>query len=202
MKLYDYQPFPHPRRVRMFLAEKGIDIPVEQIDVMAGEHKSDSYLSKNPEGLVPLLELDNGQYIGETVAISRYFEASQPEPALMGDAAEDQAVVEMWHRKVESGLFNAFINYFHHATDGLGDDRYRNKEWGEYNKTVALKTMEKLDSQLTNHRFIAGDNFTIADITAVCGIDLGNMLEIQIPDQLTNLKRWYEEVNQRDSAKA
>ena len=202
MKLYDYQPFPHPRRVRMFLAEKGIDIPVEQIDVMAGEHKSDSYLAKNPEGLVPLLELDNGDYISETVAISRYFETIQPQPALMGEDAEDKAIVEMWHRIVESGLFNAIIHYFHHATDGLGDRRYRNKQWGEHNKAVALDTMEKLDKHLANSRFIAGEIFTIADITAICGIDLGKLLEITIPAELNNLRRWYDELNQRDSAKA
>ena len=202
MKLYDYQPFPHPRRVRMFLAEKGITIPVEQVDVMAGEHRSAEYLGKNPEGLVPLLELDNGEYVTETVAISRYFEETQPQPALMGSGPEDKARTEMWHRRVEGGLFNALITYFHHATEGLGDERYRNREWGEQNKTIALNTMKKLDERLAESKFIAGDVFTIADITAVCGIDLGNMLEITIPDELVNLKRWYDEVSQRPSAKA
>ena len=199
---YDYQPFPHPRRVRMFLAEKGITIPVEQVDVMAGEHRSPEYLGKNPEGLVPLLELDNGEYVTETVAISRYFEETQPQPALMGSGPEDKARTEMWHRRVESGLFNALITYFHHATEGLGDERYRNKEWGEQNKTIALNTMKKLNERLAESKFIAGDVFTIADITAVCGIDLGNMLENTIPDELVNLKRWYDEVSQRPSAKA
>ena len=202
MKLYDYQPFPHPRRVRMFLAEKGISIPVEQVDVMAGEHRSPEYLSKNPEGLVPLLELDNGEFVTETVAISRYFEETQPQPALIGSGPEDKARTEMWHRRVESGLFNALITYFHHATEGLGDERYRNKDWGEQNRTIALNTMKKLDARLAESRFIAGDEFTIADITAVCGIDLGNMLEIAIPDELVNLKRWYDDVSQRPSAKA
>ena len=143
MKLYDYQPFPHPRRVRMFLAEKGITIPVEQVDVMAGEHRSAEYLDKNPEGLVPLLELDNGEYVTETVAISRYFEETQPEPALMGSGPEDKARTEMWHRRVESGLFNALITYFHHATEGLGDERYRNREWGEQNKNDRAQHIEK-----------------------------------------------------------
>ncbi len=202
MKLYDYKPFPHPRRVRMFLAEKGIDISVEQIDVMAGEHRSEEYLNKNPEGLVPLLELDNGDYISETVAISRYFEEKQPEPALMGTNPEDKAKVEMWHRRVESTLFNPFITYFHHATDGLGDTRYRNKDWGEQNKKIAVGMMKKLDEQLAKTKFIAGDSLTIADITAVCGIDLGSMLNIPIPDEYKNLKRWHDEVSQRQSAAA
>ncbi len=202
MKLYDYQPFPHPRRVRMFLAEKNIEVPTEQIDVMKGEHRSAEYLEKNPEGLVPLLELDDGEFITETMAISRYFEATQPQPTLMGTDAISQARVEMWHRRVESGLFNTLVTFFHHATDGLGDDRYRNKDWGEHNKSVALTMMKTLDARLADSQFITGDEFTVVDITAVCGIDLGKMLGIDIPYELQHLKRWYQEVNQRPSAKA
>ena len=93
--LYEYEAFPSPRRVRMFLAEKGINIPCEQIDVPAGEHRSPEYLSKNPDGVVPLLELDNGDYISETVAISRYFEENYPQVPLMGRTAEEKALIEM-----------------------------------------------------------------------------------------------------------
>ena len=132
MKLYEYKAFPSPRRVRMFLAEKGINIPCEQIDVPAGEHRSPDYLSKNPDGVVPLLELDRGDYISETVAISRHFEENNPQIPLMGTTAEEKAAIEMWQRRVENSLFNTVATYFHHATEGLGEpDRYRNREWGE-----------------------------------------------------------------------
>ena len=108
MKIYEYQAFPNPRRVRMFLAEKGIDgITFEQVNVPEGEHRTDAFKAKNPSATVPLLELDDGAYIGETTAISRYFETVHPEPALMGRTAKEQATIDMWQRPVEGGLMNA-----------------------------------------------------------------------------------------------
>lgn len=203
MKLYEYQAFPNPRRVRMFLAEKGIDLPREQVDVPAGEHLSPEFLSKNPDGLVPLLELDNGEYISETVAISRYFEERHPQTPLMGKTAQEKAAIEMWQRRIESSLFNTVSTYFHHATDGLGEtDRYRNKEWGEKNREMVTQAMVKLNEQLAGNTFIAGDTFSIADITALCAIDFANAVNIGIPEQCTHLKNWHDNVNSRESAAA
>ncbi|MCH8261681.1 MAG: glutathione S-transferase [Proteobacteria bacterium] len=203
MKLYEYESFPSPRRVRMFLAEKGINIPCEQIDVPAGEHRSPEYLSKNPDGVVPLLELDNGEYISETVAISRYFEEKSPQIPLMGITAEEKARIEMWQRRVENSLANTVATYFHHATEGLGEpDRYRNKEWGEKNREKAISAMKQLEIQLAENKFIAGDKFSIVDITALCSIDFATAVNIPIPDECRNLKRWYAEVSQRQSATA
>ena len=203
MKLYEYEPYPSPRRVRMFLAEKGINIPCVQVDVPAGEHRSPEFLSKNPDGVVPLLELDNGNFISETVAISRYFEENYPQPALMGSTAEEKAAVEMWQRRVENSLANTVATYFHHATEGLGEpDRYRNKEWGEKNREKAISAMRQLEIQLAKNKFIVGDKFSIADITALCAIDFAAAVNIPIPDECRHLKRWYLEVNQRQSAAA
>ncbi len=203
MKLYEYESFPSPRRVRMFLAEKGINIPCEQIDVPAGEHRSPEYLSKNPDGVVPLLELDNGDYISETVAISRYFEENYPQMPLMGRTAEEKALIEMWQRRVENSLTNTVATYFHHATEGLGEpDRYRNREWGEKNKEKASSTMKQLNNQLAENKYIAGDKFSIADITALCAIDFAAAVNISIPDKCHHLTRWYSEVSQRQSAAA
>ena len=144
MKLYEYEAFPSPRRVRIFLAEKDIEIPREQIDVPAGEHRTAEFLNKNPDGTVPVLELDNGEYISETLAISRFFEEKFPQHPLMGNTAEEKAVIEMWQRRVEHSLANAVATYFHHGTEGLGEaDRFRNKEWGEKNKETALKAMQR-----------------------------------------------------------
>ena len=203
MKLYEYEPYPSPRRVRMFLAEKGINIPCVQVDVPAGEHRSPEYLNKNPDGVVPLLELDNGEYISETVAISRYFEENNPQTPLMGTTAEEKARIEMWQRRVENSLFNTVATYFHHATDGLGEpDRYRNKEWGEENRGKAISAMKQLNSQLGGNKFIVDDKFSIADITAFCAIDFATAVNIPIPDECHHLKRWYAEVSQRQSAAA
>ena len=203
MKLYEYEPYPSPRRVRMFLAEKGINIPCVQVDVPAGEHRSPEFLSKNPDGVVPLLELDNGNFISETVAISRYFEENYPQPALMGSTAEEKAAVEMWQRRVENSLANTVATYFHHATEGLGEpDRYRNKEWGEKNREKAISAMRQLEIQLAKNKFIVGDKFSIADITALCAIDFAAAVNIPIPDECRHLKRWYAEVSQRQSAAA
>ena len=203
MKLYEYEPYPSPRRVRMFLAEKGINIPCIQVDVPAGEHRSPEYLNKNPDGVVPLLELDNGEYISETVAISRYFEENNPQTPLMGTTAEKKARIEMWQRRVENSLFNTVATYFHHATDGLGEpDRYRNKEWGEENRGKAISAMKQLNSQLGGNKFIVEDKFSIVDITAFCAIDFATAVNIPIPDECHHLKRWYAEVSQRQSAAA
>ncbi len=203
MKLYEYKPYPSPRRVRMFLAEKGINIPCEQVDVPAGEHRSADYLSKNPDGVVPLLELDNGEYISETVAISRYFEENNPQTPLMGTTAEEKAAIEMWQRRVENSLTNTVATYFHHATEGLGEaDRYRNEEWGEKNREKAISAMRQLNHQLAENKYFVGDTFSIADITALCAIDFAAAVNIPIPDEYHHLKRWYAEVSQRKSASA
>ncbi|MCK5669055.1 MAG: glutathione S-transferase, partial [Gammaproteobacteria bacterium] len=196
MKLYEYESFPSPRRVRMFLAEKGINIPCEQIDVPAGEHRSPEYLSKNPDGVVPLLELDSGDYISETVAISRYFEENNPQMPLMGRTAEEKALIEMWQRRVENSLTNTVHPYFHHATEGLGEpDRYRNREWGEKNREKAISAMKQLNNQLAENIFIVGDKFSIVDITTLCAIDFAAAVNISIPDECHHLTHWYSEVS-------
>ena len=204
MKIYEYRAFPNPRRVRMFLAEKGIDgITFEQVNVPEGEHRTDAFKAKNPSATVPLLELDDGAYIGETTAISRYFETAHPEPALMGRAPKEQAAIDMWQRRVEDGLMNAVGAYFHHATPGLGKiELYQNKEWGEKNRERAIATMHWLDQELADRQFIAGERFSIADITALCGIDYARFCGIGIPAAYTNLQRWYDQVSSRPSAGA
>lgn len=203
MKLYEYEAFPSPRRVRIFLAEKGIDIPREQVDIPAGEHRTAEFLKKNPDGTVPVLELDNGEYISETLAISRFFEEKYPRLPLMGSTAEEKAAIEMWQRRVEHSLANALASYFHHATDGLGEpDRFRNKEWGKKNIATALKAMQQLNDQLSENNFIAGDSFSIADITALCAIDFAAEINVLMPDDFQHLKHWYAAVSQRQSAAA
>ena len=121
----------------------------------------------------------------------------------MGTTTEEKVVIEMWQRRIENSLTNTVATYFHHATDGLGEpDRYRNKEWGEKNREKAIKAMEQLNSQLAENKFVAGDSFSIADITALCAIDFAADVNIPVPDECYHLKRWYAEVSQRQSAAA
>lgn len=203
MKLYDFAPFPNPRRVRMFLAEKGVEVPIEQINVLKGEHRTDTYKAKNPNATVPCLGLDDDSYISGCVAISRYFEATNPKPALMGGTPAEQANVSMWQRRVEEGLMDASVAYFHHATPGLGElELYQNKDWGMKNHERTIATVKTLDAELADKKFIAGDDFSIADITALCAIDFAVFAEIVSVDDYPNVKRWHDDVSARDSAKA
>jgi glutathione S-transferase len=136
MKLYDCKGAVNPRRVDIFLAEKGIDIDRVRVDVFKGEHRSEEFRILNPSCAVPFLELDDGVVISESAAISRYFEEQKPQPPLMGETPQEQACISMWQRRVEDGLLYAAQHFFHHATPGLGEpDRYRNADWGQANKT-------------------------------------------------------------------
>lgn len=203
MKLYDAKALPNPRRVRIFLAEKGVNLPFEEVDVLNGENRKPEFLKRNPDATVPLLELADGNYLSETIAISRYFEELYPDKPLMGAGAEEKAAVEMWQRRVEHSLLNTLIAYFHHATEGFGDKaRYRNKEWGLHNRERFLASLDLFDMQLGTNSFIAGENYSIADITALCAIDLAKALHIDIPEKHEHLNAWYIRVSQRESAAA
>lgn len=204
MKIYEFNAFPSPRRVRMFLAEKGInDMQYVPVDVLGGDARGEAFLSKNPLGEVPVLELDDGTYISETTAISRFFEELKPAPALFGTTPHEKAMVEMWQSRLETGLMGAISTYYHHATPGFGPmEAYQNKEWGEKSLDRARATMRLLDAQLDGRTFIAGDAFSIADITALCAIDFAKACEIEIPSELSNLRAWYDRMSNRDSASA
>jgi glutathione S-transferase len=203
MKLYDCKGAVNPRRVDIFLAEKGIEIDRVQVNVFGGEHRSDKSRKLNPSCAVPFLELDDGVVISESTAISRYIEGQQPQPPLMGKTPQEQAYISMWQRRVEDGLLYAAQHYFHHATPGLGEpDRYRNADWGEANKQRAIETMRWLDKELATRPFIAGEAFTIVDITALCGIDFAHSLGVSMPSDCGALNEWHARVSARSSAKA
>jgi len=203
MKLYGCKGAVNPRRIDIFLAEKGIGIEEINIDVFGGEHRNEKFSKMNPSCAVPFLELDNGEVISESAAISRYFEETKPEPALMGTTAEERARISMWQRRVEEGLLYAAQHYFHHATPGLGEsDRYRNASWGEMNKARAVETMRWLDRELATRPFIAGEAFSVVDITALCAIDFAGKLGIAVPEDCENLAAWHAHVSARPSVQA
>lgn len=204
MKVYEYKAFPNPWRVRIALAEKGLTEQVEfvQVDVPQGEHKQPAFLAKNPAGAVPLLELDDGTYIAECTAITEYFDHLTGEPTLTGKTAMERAVIHMTQRRVEANLLDAIAHYFHHATPGLGFEAYQIREWGKKQKEQAIATLHRLDRGLATQPYIAGDRFTVADITALAGLAFGGFCQITIPETATYLKAWHDRMQQRPSFSA
>jgi glutathione S-transferase len=203
MKLYDAGRAPNPRRTRIFLAEKGINVPSEQVDMMAKEHKTPQYTAINPLQRMPALELDDGTVISESIAICRYFEAVQPEPPLFGVGAKEIAEVEMWNRRCELNLMFPVAQVFRHSHPAMKDlEVPQVAEWGEANRPKVADFLKILDTQLKTHRFVAGDKFSVADITALCAVDFMKPSKIPMPEGLDNLQRWHAEVSARPSARA
>lgn len=202
MKIYDFKLAPNPRRVRIFLAEKGISVPLEEIDILKSVNRQPEFLRKNPLGGIPLLELDDGRFIAESVAICRYFEELHPEPALFGSGAFERATVEMWNRRIELALFVPVGMVWAHLHELTRTRIKQIPELGEQQREVVEGRYRWLNRELAERPFVAGDKYSIADITALCAIDFAafNKLSIQ-PDQ-KNLARWHQAVSSRPSATA
>jgi glutathione S-transferase len=203
MKIIQTARAPNPRRVRIFLAEKGIRIDFEEHDMMAEAFKTPQFTLLNPWQRVPLLVLDDGRTIAESVAICRYFEELQPDPPLFGADAYGKAAVEMWNRRVELGLLAAVAHAFRHLHPKMAHlEIPQISAWGEANKDKAAAELARLDAALATSRFIAGDTFSIADITLLVAVDFMKPSKLPFPDRFTNIVRWYGEVSLRPSAKA
>jgi glutathione S-transferase len=202
MKIYETKTAPTPRRVRIFLAEKDIEMEYVQVDLAKGENLSPEMRAKNPIGKVPVLELDDGTCIGESDAICLYFEALQPQPALMGETPKEKGVIAMWQRQIEMCLFNQIGMCFQHTTGYFKDRMTPVPEFGRVSGKNASQYLNVLDKRLADNEFMAGDKFSIADITGLCAVDFGRVVDIRITDKQTNLMRWYEQISGRLSAKA
>jgi len=203
MKIIETRQAPNPRRVRIFLAEKGIEIEYEEISIMSGDQRSEAFSAINPMQRVPVLVLDDGTTIAETVAICRYFEELQPEPVLMGEGALGKATVEMWQRRMENDLFWTVGSYFRHTHPRaivLEDPQVA--QWGDINKGRAMDFLKILDAHLADKPFVAGDTISIADITGLCAIDFMKPAQLELPAEHTNVARWYGELAARPSAQA
>lgn len=201
LKLYSYPRAPNPRRVLIFLAEKGISVPVETVDIMQRANRQPPFLAKNPLGGIPVLELDDGDCIAESVAICRYFEELQPEPPLFGSGARQRAEVEMWNRRVELGLLNAIGMVWAHGSPLTAQIVKQIPENVAPSRARADAFFELLDGALGKRPFLAGERFSIADISALCAIDFGRtFVEVAPNPALANLARWHREVSARPSA--
>jgi len=203
MKIYDFALAPNPRRLRIFVAEKGLKIPTEQVDLFTGKNRTPEMLAKNPAGGLPLLELDDGSHLAESVAICRYLEGLHPQPNLMGKDSREQSFIEMWNRRIELGLFGAAGRAFQHTNELFKARLKQMPEYGETQRDATKQQLQLLDAQIGNKPFIAGDRFTIADITALVAVDFATqMAGVPLDPALKNLARWHQSVSSRPSAKA
>ena len=203
MRIIETRTAPNPRRVRIFLAEKGIEVPFDDIDIMQEAARAPAFTALNPMQRVPVLILDDGTAISETVAICRYFEEMQPEPALFGRGPAGRATVEMWNRRMELGLFGAIAHAFRHLNPKMSHlEVPQVTAWGEINKDKARSMLALLDEALKDRPFIAGEDYSIADITALVAVDFMKPARIEMPPGLENVMRWHRAVSERPSAQA
>jgi glutathione S-transferase len=209
MKLYDYARAPNPRRVRMFLSEKGIAVPTVQVDLRANAQFAPEFRAVNPDCTVPVLELDDGTRLADVMAICVYFEVSQPEPALMGSGPLGSATVAAWQRQVERDGFFAVAEALRNSSPAFKGRALPGAE--DYEQIPALvergrarvgKFFQMLDTRLAAHEFVAGEQFSIADITAVVAVDFARWIRLTVPEDLSHLRRWHAEISARPSAKA
>ncbi|MBB4199675.1 glutathione S-transferase [Rhodoblastus sphagnicola] len=203
MKLYDSPHAPNPRRVRIFLAEKGVSLPMVSVDLGRLEQKGAEFSAVNPLRRTPALELDSGEILTESVAICRYFEELYPQPPLFGRDALERARVEMWQRRIEFEFLAPIIHAFRHSHPAMREmEQPQIAEWAEANKPRAERFARFLDAELAQRRYIAGDVFTIADITALVAADFARPARIAFADDLGHFARWRAEVSSRPSAAA
>lgn len=204
MKLYSaLNPAPNPRRVRIFLAEKGLSIPIENLSIRDRAHKAPEFKQKNSLGQLPTLELDDGTCISESVAICRYLEALHPTPPLFGATPVESAQVDMWIRRIEFTLMNPIAAVWVHTHPFTARLGTQHKEYGESNRERVAGAMRWLDRELEGHEFVGGSKtFTMADIIALTTIDFAKFVGMEMPDDVANLRAWHARVSVRASAAA
>lgn len=209
MKLYDCKTAPSPRRVRVYLSEKNIELETIQVDLTSGEQFGEAFRRVNPDCVVPVLELDDGTCISEVLAICSYLEALQPQPAMFGESPEEHAAVLMWNAKVEQQGLWPMADAFRNSAKGLvdkalpGPDAYAQiPELAERGRQRVARFHRRLDERLADSEFVAGDFFSLADITAMIFIDFAAWIKLGMPDGARNLRRWYDTVSARPSAAA
>jgi glutathione S-transferase len=209
MKFYDCSTAPSPRRVRIFLAEKGISVPTVQVDLRNNEQLTPSFRAINPDATVPALELDDGTRINDAIAICLYFEGIHPQPPLIGETAEEKALIAAWQRQVERNGFYAVMEAFRNWARGLkgralpGPYNYDQiPALAERGRLRVGHFFEQMDARLAQSEYVAGPRYTIADITALVTVDFAGQAKLPVPESFTHLRRWYANVSARPSAKA
>jgi glutathione S-transferase len=203
MKLYDTPLAPNPRRVRWFMAEKGIeDLEIVTLNLMKGDQRQPDYVAKTGLPLAPVLELDNGTCIGESLAICRYLESKYPDPNLFGRDPEETAIIEMWTRRAELMVAHPLMNGVRHTHPAMAALEQQDPAVGERSIAAGVRALKVLDRQLADHEWLAADRLTVADIVGFVGIDFGRMIKLKPPEDLTHLARWHAAMASRPAAAA
>ena len=203
MKLYDLPASPNTRRVRIFIAEKNLKIDMVPINMMSGENKTEEYLAKNPLGRMPLLELDDGTCLAESIAICRYLESEFPDPPLFGTTSLEKAQIEMWQRRMEFQFLNPMIDIFRNTHEMWKDRIVQIPQVAEIASESVKEQMVWLDQELEGKEYIVGGGYSVADITAQCAFVMGKAaVGIRIPEDLSNLNDWWSRVTSRPTARA
>ncbi len=203
MELYDGGATPNPRRVRIFLAEKGITVPLVPVDLGKGEHLGEAFRAINPFPRVPALRLDDGSVLTESIAICRYFERLHPEPALFGTGARAEAEIEMWTRRLEFELYETVRAVFRHLHPAMAPlEKPQIAAWGEANKPRVMAALAVIDQALADREFIAAGQFSVADITGLVALDMMRWARLTIPEELGHVRRWHAALKARPSAAA
>ncbi len=205
LKIYDWHNGPYPARVRIALAEKGLQSQVNfiSINLKRGEHKTVDFRAKNYSGTLPVLELDDGTFIAECTAITEYLDALDGTPTLTGRTPREKGVIHMMSRRAELEVLDRISVYFHHATPGLGPDVeiYQNQDWGLYQRDKALRGMHHFDGILRNQPFVAGEDFSMADITLIGGMIFATLVKVPVPIECKALSAWYAKMQERPSVR-
>jgi glutathione S-transferase len=196
-------PAPNPRRVRIYLAEKGLSVATSDLSIVKREHKSPEFLAKYPQGQLPVLALDDGRIIGESIAICRYFEALNPDPPLFGTDALSIAETDMWIRRIEFMLMNPVAHIWMHThpfTAQVVVPQFT--DFGESNRPKANAAMQRLDDVLKRRAYLAGDAYSMADIVLLTTIDFAAFIGVPMPEEMIALRDWHARVSARPSATA
>ena len=209
MKLYDMRVAPNPRRVRIFLAEKGIEVPTVEINIRAGENLQPEFLAINPRGVLPTLQLEDGTIIDESTAICRYFEELRPDPALMGRTALEKAMIECWTRRIEFDAGQPVVDAFRNSYPPYAERAVPGKAGTkaipalvERGKARLAEFYPSIDRRLAESEYVAGPSFSIADITLLCIVDFARAIKLPSPEGLAHFSRWHTQVSARPSASA
>lgn len=202
MKLYDATIAPNPRRVRIFLAEKGLEVPLEPVDIRAGVNRQAEFLAKNPMGGLPVLELDDSTCIAESLVICEYFEDKHPDPPLFGRGPEQRAAVRMWERRMELEIMQPMLGAFRHSSPFFAGRITQVPEMVAPCRAAAAKRLAWIDEILGSRPFVAGSDYSVADITLFCTVDFAGMVGEHYDATLANLSKWHEAMKARPSATA
>ena len=208
MKIYEFRRAPNPRRVQMFLTEKNIDVEYVQVNVRNGENRESDYLNINPKSGVPALQLDNGNVISESMAICRYFDAIQPEPYLFGETPEEKGLVEMWNRKIEIEGMNPVGECLRNSSEAFKDRAVPDPrvtkqipELAERGSMLANRFLGDINERLSKNKYVAGENFSMADINLYVFLDFASWVKVKPTDEHTDLLRWKDLIDTRESSK-